>query len=236
MVVSNREEKVESTCRVCGSSASIGHVRGNTIAAGVVGRLAEKDCEMDVITRFYVACCQQADVLNRELRNGPDAIRAVLRETSSPSIGELFRDAYAVAKPEAGRALTRLRRRADKVRNQAAEIANFDNPATTYPLSWSTALGEFNESRSEAWGFCPPESDGAPLTDLIWYQDIAAIAGVVKKAVQNRASEWKKQCAGIADPCSYDLIKPFLIKQWPVFPADYAAMRQILALKRHDSP
>jgi len=80
------------------------------------------------------------------------------------------------------------------------------------------------------------DANGATAaTDLIWFEDIADFAGVIKKTVANRASSWKKQQPAIKDGCSYEVIKPFLIAAWLVFPADFAAMREILALKRSDS-
>lgn len=77
--------------------------------------------------------------------------------------------------------------------------------------------------------------------DPISFSDIAALAGVTKKAVQNYAIEWRKELGRETLPqiCSYATARPLLLKQWPdkhlMFPENYKEMREILAIRRESS-
>ena len=79
------------------------------------------------------------------------------------------------------------------------------------------------------------ENRGTNATELISFDEIALLAGVVKSTVQNRASTWRKTSA-IPDPCNYAVIQPYLAEAWgsALFPTDYGLMRDILASRRSD--
>jgi hypothetical protein len=70
--------------------------------------------------------------------------------------------------------------------------------------------------------------DDLPIT----FEDIALLAGVEKKTVHNAASNWKKVEPSIGDPCSYRLVRPFLLAKWAkkemMFPADCRQLQEII--------
>ncbi len=83
-----------------------------------------------------------------------------------------------------------------------------------------------------------PNNDGP--SDPISFDDIGVLAGKTKKRVQNCVSEWRKGDEKIPDPCSYVIVRPFIIKEWGnkaiMFPEDYERMLEYLAAKKADLP
>jgi hypothetical protein len=75
-------------------------------------------------------------------------------------------------------------------------------------------------------------------SDLLEFKEIVTLSGVSKKRVQNVVIEWRKAGHRIEFPCSYKLLRPLLLKQWPgrrsVLSGPFAVVRYFLDQHRTD--
>jgi hypothetical protein len=82
------------------------------------------------------------------------------------------------------------------------------------------------------------QANNEGASDPISFDDIRLLAGVSKKRVQNCVGEWRKGDVIIPDPCSYAIVRPFIVNEWPLkaimFPEKYDALLEMLARKKAD--